>query len=83
MMTIDVIRQQPPELATCRSTTCRKRIEWVTTLAGKRMPVDHPLLVERVHERNDGTLVSVIDAAHSHFVTCPDARRFRQKRGRQ
>ena len=80
MPTIEVIRSQPPELGRCTASTCRKPIEWVVTLKGKRMPVDHPLLVERVHERADKTLVTVIDSGVSHFATCPDAGRFRRPR---
>ena len=79
MATITVIRNRPPELGRCRDASCGKTIEWVVTDKGKRMPVDHPLLVERVVERADGTTTATIDAGQSHFATCPGAKKFRKQ----
>lgn len=79
MPTIEVMRQRPPRLAHCAG--CSARVEWVTTLAkGKAMPVEHPLLVEREHERLDGSVVTVIDGGQSHFANCPEAKLFRKGR---
>ena len=84
MATIEVIRARPPELAHCRAKACRRLIEWVPTAAtGRRMPVDHPLLVEHVFERENGTLLVTIDSKCSHFATCPAAAQFRRTRTTQ
>jgi len=81
MTTIEVIREHPPALGRCSARTCGKRIEWVRTVkANRAMPLDHPVVVESVHERADGTLVTVVDAAASHFATCREARTFRRAR---
>jgi hypothetical protein len=77
---IPVIRHYPPELAVCRAPSCRRSIEWVTTEGGKRMPVDSPLLVERVAELLDGRLLSFIRTDRSHFATCPAAANFRKRK---
>lgn len=76
---IGVIRHRPPELGRCRADTCRREVEWVTTEKGRRMPIDHPLRVLRTHERLDGQLVVIVDAAQSHFATCPEAPRFSKR----
>jgi hypothetical protein len=77
---IDVVRATPPEIAACTADECRRRIEWVTTVKhGRRMPIDHPLLIERVHERLDGSLVTVIDAARSHWASCVASEKFRRQ----
>lgn len=76
-LTIDVIRTLPLKKGKCRG--CLADIEWVKTASGRLMPVNHPLTILSVHERNDGTLVCVIDAAQSHFVTCPEADTYRKK----
>src|SRR5262245_39273779 len=78
--TIEVIRLHPPELGTCRAPDCHRAIEWVVTMKGRRMPVDHPLRVEREHLRDDGTLITIIESASSHFVTCPAASTFQRSR---
>lgn len=82
-ITIDVIRDCPPSVGRCKS--CDRRIEWVTTTARQRkMPVDAPMLIERVvAELTGGRTRVTIDAAHSHFVTCPDADRFRRRKVRR
>jgi hypothetical protein len=78
---IDVIRATPPELSTCRDPDCRARIEWVrTAYKGRRMPITHPLVVLRVHERLDGQVISVIASEQSHFSSCVAAKRFRRGR---
>ena len=77
---IEVIRSTPPDLGRCRAPECKRAIEWVrTAITDKRMPVDHPLVVERVHVTATGTHITVIDRAHSHFATCPAADTFRNK----
>jgi hypothetical protein len=81
-MTIEVIRARPPELGRCRHEQCRRPIEWVLTVAHqRRMPVDHPLLVDHVHDRADGVVITTIDSGASHFATCPAAKAFRRARG--
>jgi hypothetical protein len=80
---IDVIRSTPPLLGRCRGEACRRRIEWVQTVKGKRLPVDHPLRVVREFARHDGTLLTVIDTARVHWATCADVDQFRRKRAPQ
>jgi hypothetical protein len=76
---IGVIRKEPPEIGQCSDTSCRRAIEWVETVrSGRRMPVDHPLTVERVEPRLDGPPVTIIDGGSSHFATCPAAQAFRR-----
>jgi hypothetical protein len=48
---------------------------------GKRMPVNAPLPVVKV-QYVAGQVVTTIDRAHSHFVTCPDATTFKRARVR-
>ena len=50
--------------------TCKRPIEWVTTTTGKKLPVDLPLSIDRVYERQDGTFVTVIDGDAVHWNTC-------------
>ena len=76
---IDVIRSTPPTLGRCRAAACKREIEWVQTVKGKRLPVDHPLRVVREFARLDGTLLTVIDTARVHWATCGDADQFRRK----
>ena len=78
-VTLYVVRARPPELARCRGEGCGRTIEWVTTHPnGRRMPVTSPLTVVRVHEREDGTKLHVIDASQAHFSNCPAAQKFRR-----
>ena len=77
-LTIDVIRSEPIKWGYCRG--CQARVEWVTTVKGRHMPIDWPLTPLVVSERLDGSFVTRIDAAQSHFVTCPEADSFRKKR---
>jgi hypothetical protein len=77
---IEITRHTPPRLAFCSADECQRRIEWVKTIGGKEMPVDHPLTVIEQHERLDGSLVVTIDGGTSHFATCPAAARFRRAR---
>ena len=81
MPTIEVIRSSPPDLGVCKHPQCRRRIEWVRTIArDKRMPLDSPVIVLDQHEREAGGFVSVIDTRTSHFATCPAAVAFRRRR---
>ena len=61
----------------CR--TCGAPIWWMLLVSGKR----HPFNAAGVHgtpapaapdEQKDGRRVLVIDAAHSHFASCKDAK---------
>lgn len=79
MALIEVVRSSPPALGYCKAAGCRRRIEWVETAAGKRMPVNHPLMVEKVYDRESRPPITVIDSTQSHFVTCPAAPRFQTK----
>ena len=47
--------------------TCGAEIVWVTTTAGKRMPLD---ITYKTVVTNDG---KVVLGRESHFSTCPDA----------
>lgn len=76
---LEVLRSRPPELTKCRGKTCRKTIEWVRTLAGRRMPLTHPVSVVSVHERENGELLTIVNADQSHFASCPDAAQFKAK----
>jgi hypothetical protein len=70
---LSVIRQVPPAYGICRHATCRRNIEWVTTTGrGVKIPVDLPLTIHRVYERQDGQKVTVIDAKAVHWNTCSD-----------
>ena len=75
---ITVTRSSPIKWGYCRS--CNARIEWVETEKGKHMPVDWPLRVLSEHQTSIGRMVTVIDGAQSHFVTCPDAAKYRKRR---
>jgi hypothetical protein len=77
-LTIGVIRSNPPKWGYCRA--CRARIEWVTTLKGRAMPVTSPLSAVDVSEREDGTAISHIPLEQSHFATCPAANDFRKQK---
>lgn len=81
-----------PELpATCRS--CQAPIRWVTTTAGRRMPIDPtPSPGGNVVLREDHLAAvlagDVLDAARaadvptylSHFATCPHAAKYRDRK---
>jgi hypothetical protein len=71
---IAVIRSTPPAYGVCRAETCRKNVEWVTTLKGKKVPLTLPVLIQRVYERTDGTFVSVVDFSAVHWSTCAESR---------
>lgn len=74
-----VQRSTPPVIRPCRGPKCGKPVEWVRTERGKAMPITHPLEVVRVHEKFDGTLVTVVKGEQSHWATCPDAEQFKTK----
>lgn len=82
-MFIEVVRARPPEIGRCRGNGCGQWVEWVTTKTGRRMPVTSPLLVEREQVLLDGSVVTVIDSARSHFVDCPAAGTFRRRKVRR
>lgn len=70
---------------TCRS--CGARIEFVRTIKGNRIPLDLTSGPKANLVINDAGLVEYVKAGEgtriSHFVTCPDAARFRRDRGRK
>lgn len=57
-----------------RCKSCRARIIWLKTAAGKNMPVDADT-VEPDHDEFDAAKGHV-----SHFSTCPDANKHRRPR---
>lgn len=72
--------------AQCRS--CGKEIVWTETEKGKRMPVDvEPSHLGTFSLVPDGEVIRAFwakpgtdsDLRVSHFVTCPDADKFRRK----
>lgn len=72
-------------MAFCRS--CKAVINWYKTVAGRNMPLDpepHPdgnVFIDVV--RNEASIVpkgSRVPLYRSHFVTCPDAGKFRNPR---
>jgi hypothetical protein len=72
---LSVIRATPPAYGTCRALLCKAPIEWVTTTGtGAKIPVDLPLAIDRVYERQDGTLVTVIHQGAVHWTTCTESR---------
>jgi len=71
---LSVIRSSPPAYGTCNKPTCRASIEWVTTTGkGAKIPIDLPISIERVYERQDGTFVTVIDQRAVHWTTCAES----------
>lgn len=71
---LSVIRSSPPAYGTCRVETCKAAIEWVTTVGkGAKIPIDLPLDISRVYERQDGTFVTVIDHRAVHWTTCTES----------
>ena len=72
---LSVIRSSPPAYGVCNKPTCKAAIEWVTTCGkGAKIPVDLPLAIDRVYERQDGTFVTVIDQSAVHWTTCTESR---------
>jgi hypothetical protein len=72
---LSVIRSSPPAYGVCNKPTCKAAIEWVTTTGkGAKIPVDLPLAIDRVYERQDGTHVTVIDQRAVHWTTCTESR---------
>jgi hypothetical protein len=55
-----------------RCKSCRAKIIWFKTAAGKNMPIDADT-VEADDEEID------LDRHVSHFATCPDADKFRKR----
>jgi len=60
-------------MATCRS--CGAEITWMKTSGGKNIPVD----AETVED--EGATIFDPDTMTTHFETCPDADKFRKKKG--
>lgn len=66
----------------CRS--CRARIHWARTAAGKAMPIEERSGGNLVVETDllGDAVVQVVEAGSgthdSHFATCPDARKWRR-----
>lgn len=67
----DTTEEHERRITRCRS--CRARIIWLTTEAGKNMPVDADS-VEPEDEQFDS------DKHVSHFATCPNAQQHRRPR---
>lgn len=67
----DTTEEHERRITRCRS--CRARIIWLTTEAGKNMPVDADS-VEPEDEQFDS------DKHVSHFSTCPHANQHRRSR---
>jgi len=56
-------------LGTCRS--CGATIEWAELVSGARHPFNSPL-----HPVGGTDVTLEVDAAQSHFATCPDAKKW-------
>lgn len=67
----DTTEEHERRITRCRS--CRARIIWLKTSAGKNMPVDADT-VEPEDQEFDST------RHQSHFATCPNADHHRKKR---
>ena len=69
---LSVIRASPPKHGVCREPTCRAAIELVRTTGPKQatLPIDLPIAIDRVYERQDGTVVTVIHQGAVHWTTC-------------
>lgn len=67
----DTTEAHERRIVRCRS--CRARIVWFETPAGKRMPVDADTVEPDDDELDLGRHVS-------HFATCPDANHHRRPR---
>ena len=81
MSTVEVYRRMPPDVQRCTGKGCGQLVEWVlTAVNGRRMPVNHRLIVIAERERGPGMVpVTVIDGAAVHFTTCPAANTFRKR----
>ena len=73
---LSVIRATPPAYGTCNKPTCKAPIEWVTTTGPKRakIPINLPLDISRVYEREDGTFITVINQGAVHWTTCSESK---------
>ncbi len=69
----DTTEAHERRIVRCRS--CRAKIIWFTTAAGKKMPVD----ADTVEPDDDDDELD-LERHVSHFATCPDAARFRRGR---
>lgn len=77
-MALIEIWEKPLGVGICRG--CGAKLTWAETLKGKRMPFTGRITILRSHEHDSGRMIAVVDGAHSHFVTCPEADKFRKKK---
>jgi len=70
------MKKRRKKVANCKS--CGAEIVWVKTNAGKNHPVNAEP-EKRIILLDGGA--QVMDAYTSHFATCPDADKFRKKKG--
>jgi hypothetical protein len=65
--------------AVCSGPHCRKRILFAQIVKSKKiMPFSDPELpaLETRHEEDTHRLIERVDLDSSHFIDCPDAKRF-------
>ncbi len=65
-------------MPTCKG--CQKPIEWGTTEAGKKIPLDPR---PPVYLLEDGVAKRLHNAYVTHFATCPDANKFSASKKKQ
>jgi hypothetical protein len=67
-----------------RCKACNAPLVWVYTYPrGKSMPLERAsVALSTFHDPVEGKVIEVHDVADCHFVTCPQADRFRAKRTR-
>jgi hypothetical protein len=56
----------------CRS--CGAPIQWAELVSSKRHPFDRLVISGVQADLLGGRIIEEIESAHSHFVTCPDAK---------
>ena len=61
-------------MSQCKS--CNARIEWIETPTGRKHPIDATSIKVWI---NHGAW-TLIEAHQSHFDTCPDAEKWREKK---
>jgi hypothetical protein len=79
MAMIQVIRDNPPGIARCRASDCRRQIEWVLTTNGKKLPVDHPMQIVMETQTLDGVTLTYINTDSVHWGSCPTRAQFSRK----
>ncbi len=78
-MPILKIYQDSKGKGACRS--CGAPIEWAELTSGKRHPFDGEIVPVRTQGSIlEGRVIEEVDTSisHSHFETCPDAKRWRR-----